>query len=41
MSDDRDLIRDRNINVFNINVFEWLLKATRVRGCQCEREHPF
>ena len=32
MSDDRDLICDRNITVFNINVFEWLLKATRVRG---------
>jgi hypothetical protein len=42
VSDDRDLIRDRNINVFNINVFEWLLKATRVRGImQCEREQPF
>jgi hypothetical protein len=30
VSDDRDLICDRNINAFNINVFEWLLKATRV-----------
>jgi hypothetical protein len=28
VSDDRDLTCDRNINVFDINVFEWLLKAT-------------